>query len=58
MGFLQFPIILLWCFTESLLVLCGQDPEISAMAGEYIRYLIPGLFPFMIYECVKRYILV
>lgn len=56
MFFLQIPIIALWFFTEPLLILCGQDPEISKMAGEYIRYLAPGLFPFMIYECIRRFV--
>ena len=42
MFFLCWPITILWCFTEKLLLLAGQDPEISKLSGELVFYLIPG----------------
>ncbi|KAK8651865.1 hypothetical protein V6N13_141444 [Hibiscus sabdariffa] len=39
-------ISILWFFTEPILVLLHQDPEISRTAALYIKYLIPGLFAF------------
>jgi multidrug resistance protein, MATE family len=50
------PISILWCFTEPLLLLLGQDPEISRLSGEFARWMIPGLFPYLIYQCVAKYL--
>ncbi|KAJ3217060.1 hypothetical protein HK099_005616 [Clydaea vesicula] len=46
----------LWCFTEDLLLLAGQDAEVSRLAGIYIYYLIPSVFPYFAFECLKRYL--
>jgi multidrug resistance protein, MATE family len=39
MAILTFPIAILWTFTEPLLVLVGQDPEISKLAGVFGTYI-------------------
>ncbi|KAJ3287735.1 hypothetical protein HDU79_005475 [Rhizoclosmatium sp. JEL0117] len=51
------PITTLWLFTEPLLLLTGQDPSIAHLSGRYIRLLIPCLIPFVLSECVKRYLM-
>ncbi|XP_051126678.1 protein DETOXIFICATION 12-like [Andrographis paniculata] len=50
------PLSLLFFFTEKLLVWTGQDPEISAGAGEFAIQLIPSLFPFAVLQCLVRYL--
>ena len=34
------PISVLWWNSERILLLCGQDPAVSAYSGQYLRYLI------------------
>ncbi|KAG6546739.1 hypothetical protein Mapa_011928 [Marchantia paleacea] len=38
------PIGLLWLHATWVLNLWGQDPEIADLAGQYVIYLLPGLF--------------
>ena len=53
---LTFPISIVWLFAKDLLILAGQNHEISALAGTYLVYLIPGIFPYIAYECLKRFL--
>jgi MATE family multidrug resistance protein len=46
----------LWLFTEPLLLLLRQDPEVSAAAAVFVRYQIPGLFAFSFMQCLLRYL--
>ncbi|OEL16002.1 Protein DETOXIFICATION 16 [Dichanthelium oligosanthes] len=41
---LSVPVATVWAYTGEILAWCGQDPEIAAAAGSYIRWLIPALF--------------
>jgi MATE family multidrug resistance protein len=50
------PIGLLWYYCSSILVLLGQDPYISELAGTFTRWMIPGLFPLFLSEMLKRYL--
>ena len=50
------PIFILWAFSEPLLIALGQDPELSALASLLIKWTMPGLVPFMIFECLKKYL--
>jgi MATE family multidrug resistance protein len=50
------PISILWTFTEPLLVLLGQDTHISMLAGLFTRWMIPGLFPYLVADCLRRYL--
>ncbi|KAK8318414.1 hypothetical protein V6Z12_A13G172500 [Gossypium hirsutum] len=56
--FLLFSIIIsvLWSFTEPILVLLHQDPEISRAAAVYIKYLIPGLFAYGFLQNILRFL--
>ena len=56
MAFLALPVAFIWFYTSELLLLLGQDVEISNLSGIYIRYLIPGIFPYFAFECIKRYL--
>ncbi|XP_020219519.1 protein DETOXIFICATION 9 isoform X1 [Cajanus cajan] len=49
------PISLLWMFTDKILLLFGQDPEISHAAREYCISLIPALYGFAVLQCQIRY---
>ncbi|KAJ3206299.1 hypothetical protein HDU67_008278 [Dinochytrium kinnereticum] len=56
LGLLCIPIAGVWCFTESILILAGQDAEIAKLSGQFARCMIPGLFPYFVGEAVKRYL--
>ncbi|PWA71787.1 MATE efflux family protein [Artemisia annua] len=49
-------ISIIWFFTEPILLLLQQDPEISKMAALYIKYLIPGLFAFGLLSNMLRFL--
>ncbi|KAK7295756.1 hypothetical protein RJT34_18668 [Clitoria ternatea] len=49
------PISLVWIFMDKILLLFGQDPEMSHAAHEYCMCLIPALFGFAILQCLIRY---
>ena len=53
---LFFPITAIWLATEPLLLLVGQDAEISRLSGIYVRWMLPGLFPYLVNDCMKRYL--
>ncbi|KAL8117964.1 hypothetical protein AgCh_015746 [Apium graveolens] len=55
--FVCIPVSILWCFTEKLLTVVGQDPLISHEAGIYTRWLIPALFPYAILQLLVRFLL-
>nr|CAB3446414.1 unnamed protein product [Digitaria exilis]CAB3503326.1 unnamed protein product [Digitaria exilis] len=50
------PVAALWACAGKVLALCGQDPEIAAAAGSYIRWLIPALFAFGPLQCHVRFL--
>ncbi|KAK1583085.1 hypothetical protein Q3G72_020823 [Acer saccharum] len=45
-----------WFYTEPLLILLQQDPDISKTAALYMRYLIPGLFAYGISQNILRFL--
>ncbi|XP_038723021.1 protein DETOXIFICATION 12-like isoform X2 [Tripterygium wilfordii] len=49
------PISLIWINMEKILVLIGQDPEISHEAGRFTIWLIPGLFAYAIVQPLIRF---
>lgn len=49
-------ISILWFYSENVLVLLHQEPEIAKMAGLYLRYLIPGLFAFGFLQSILRFL--
>ncbi|GFZ17393.1 MATE efflux family protein [Actinidia rufa] len=50
------PIAIIWNFTGHLFALCGQDSEISTLAGVYARWLIPSIFPYGLLQCQIRFL--
>ncbi|XP_050263142.1 protein DETOXIFICATION 16-like [Quercus robur] len=50
------PITLIWAKARHILVFLRQDPEISAAAGLYARFLIPCIFGYAIVQCHVRFL--
>ncbi|MED6142994.1 hypothetical protein PIB30_002818 [Stylosanthes scabra] len=49
------PISLIWIFMDKILLLFGQDPEISLAAREYCICLIPALYGYAVLQSMTRY---
>ena len=49
------PQIIIFIFTEELLLLTGQDPAVANYAHLYTLYLIPGVLFFNLFECIRRF---
>ncbi|QFT30038.1 Multidrug resistance protein MdtK [Labrenzia sp. THAF82] len=50
-----------WCilfFTESILLLLGQDPELAYLAGHYMRYLQWTMLPALLIMAVRGFLTV
>ena len=56
MFLLCFPIAPVWFFSERIFLFLGQDPIISKIAGEFTTFMLIGLFPYFVNECLKRYL--
>ncbi|XP_008775553.2 protein DETOXIFICATION 18-like [Phoenix dactylifera] len=54
--FFSILVSILWYYSETLLIWLHQEPEVSKMAGLYLRYLIPGLFAYGFLQCVMRFL--
>ncbi|KAF5814821.1 putative multi antimicrobial extrusion protein [Helianthus annuus] len=54
--FFSILISVVWYFTEPILILLHQDPEIAKMAALYIKYLIPRLFAFGFRHNILRFL--
>ncbi|KAM3299461.1 hypothetical protein ACQJBY_040779 [Aegilops geniculata] len=50
------PVAALWAYTGRILLLLGQDPEIAAGAGGYIRWMIPALLAYGPLQCHVRFL--
>ncbi|GAA0141972.1 transporter [Lithospermum erythrorhizon] len=49
------PLSIIWLYMENILILIGQDPQISHEAGKFITWLIPALFAYAILQPLVRY---
>lgn len=49
-------ISIFWLYTESILILLHQDPQISKTAALYMKYLIPGLFAYGFLHNILRFL--
>ncbi|KAF8672781.1 hypothetical protein HU200_049232 [Digitaria exilis] len=56
LGLACIPIALIWAYAGQILVFLGQDPEISAEAGAYARWLIPSLAAYVPLQCHVRFL--
>ncbi|KAJ1674294.1 ethionine resistance protein [Spiromyces aspiralis] len=41
---------------EPLMILLRQDPEVSRLCGRFLRVHIFGMLPWMVFECLKRFV--
>ena len=53
---ISIPLAVIWANTRSILIFLGQDPEISAKAGEYAKLMIPCLFAYGLLQCLHRFL--
>lgn len=56
MLFASIPMALLWIFAGPLLLSLGQDPEVVALTSNFLRLLLPALYPTLAFECLKRFL--
>ncbi|KAL6629513.1 hypothetical protein ACP70R_029278 [Stipagrostis hirtigluma subsp. patula] len=56
LALVRVPVAALWWCTGEILAWCGQDPEIAAGAGSYIRWMIPSLFAYAMLQCHVRFL--
>ncbi|KAJ1392033.1 Multi antimicrobial extrusion protein [Sesbania bispinosa] len=50
------PLAIIWANTGSILIFLGQDPEISAAAGNYAKLMVPSLFGYGLLQCLNRFL--
>ncbi|KAF7819963.1 protein DETOXIFICATION 9-like [Senna tora] len=50
------PISMVWIFMDRILLLFGQDPQISDAARIYCIFLIPALFGYAVLQSLVRYL--
>jgi multidrug resistance protein, MATE family len=50
------PVTLLWVYSEEVMVLFGQQPEIAELAQHYLFYSIPGLWARAVAVCVQNFL--
>ncbi|PIN18346.1 hypothetical protein CDL12_09006 [Handroanthus impetiginosus] len=54
--FITIIISVLWWYSDFILTLLHQDPQIAKAAGLYLKYLIPGLFAHGILQNILRFL--
>lgn len=54
MAFLCIPVSLIWLNAEVILLSLGQDPIVAKMSALICKWMLLGLFPFYIGECLRR----
>ncbi|KAJ2690120.1 ethionine resistance protein [Coemansia spiralis] len=50
------PVTVVFLNMEWLMLMMRQDAEIAALCGQYMRVFLPGVLPWALYECTKRYL--
>ncbi|XAR51196.1 hypothetical protein NMG60_11005753 [Bertholletia excelsa] len=50
------PLAFIWFNAASILVFLGQDPEISAEAGSYIRFMVASILPYGFLQCHVKFL--
>ncbi|AES76569.2 MATE efflux family protein [Medicago truncatula] len=50
------PLAVIWANTRSILLVLGQDPEISIEAGSYAKLMVPCLFAYGLLQCLNRFL--
>ncbi|KAF0354930.1 MATE efflux family protein [Gigaspora margarita] len=54
LGFM--PIGIIWLFSEQILIYLGQDAELSYYSALYLRYLLLGAPPALIFWCLEKFL--
>ncbi|XP_019249466.1 PREDICTED: protein DETOXIFICATION 19-like isoform X2 [Nicotiana attenuata] len=54
--FFSIVIAVIWWFSDIILVLLHQDPDIAKEAGVFLRFLIPGLFAYSFLQNILRFL--
>ncbi|KAJ1980700.1 ethionine resistance protein [Dimargaris xerosporica] len=49
-------ISVIWWNAESLFLALRQEPQLATQCALYLRYLLPGAFPYLMCECIKRFL--
>eukprot|EP00727_Mastigamoeba_balamuthi_P002631 m51a1_g12365 putative multidrug and toxin extrusion protein 1 (608) ;mRNA; f:583226-585577 len=50
------PTVVVWYFSEYVLLALRQDPDVASLAAQFILWSIPGLVPCLWFEVVRRYL--
>jgi hypothetical protein len=50
------PVTIVWLQTEKLLLAMGIDAVVSGYAQHYVYFLIIGMWPTFMFECIRRYL--
>ncbi|CAI0400360.1 unnamed protein product [Linum tenue] len=50
------PLSLIWANTGPILTALGQQPDISAGAGTYVRSMIPSIFAYGVLQCLVKFL--
>ncbi|KAF8035527.1 hypothetical protein BT93_C1528 [Corymbia citriodora subsp. variegata] len=50
------PLAIIWFNTGQILLFFKQDPQISAEAGSYARFMIPSIFAYALLQCHVRFL--
>ncbi|XP_022738656.1 protein DETOXIFICATION 16-like [Durio zibethinus] len=50
------PLAIIWLNTRRILVLLGQDHDISKEAGEYACFMVPSLFAYGLLQCLVKFL--
>ncbi|KAM3204093.1 protein DETOXIFICATION 18-like [Capsicum annuum] len=54
--FFSVVISVIWWYSDMILILLHQDPDIAREAGVFLRFLIPGLFAYSFLQNVLRFL--
>lgn len=52
-----FPIAGIWTLTEKILTFANVDPEIASLSQHWVYWQILGLWPLLMWEALKRYLI-
>jgi MATE family multidrug resistance protein len=50
------PTIPLWIHAEGLLTAMGQPDEVALLATSFMRHMLPGLFPYALFEAIRKFL--
>ncbi|KAI9291802.1 MATE efflux family protein [Neoconidiobolus thromboides FSU 785] len=53
---LLIPVSFLWLYAENILLLLKQDPELAYYCGRYLKILLLGAPPYIVFECLKKFL--